>query len=230
MTRKDRKLTKWHQDQVVKLDWVAGAVAKYYFHKKSLGNATSFEDLKQIAYRGICAAVYDWKENAGKSISSYAYDRAKAYIGHYMRDKSRLIKVPRKVQRLYYLYLELKNINPLKSDLIIAEELGVTLDELIDAKKVSVSMPTEFFPETMEEKLNVIENNNLKQLNPRLNYALNLISKSFNDKDLGLYFKYIKGEVKNKKDVNKIEDLIIEAKSKILFNGFKQEDLDDLIS
>lgn len=225
--KKVRKLNDWHRKEVEKLDWVAGTLAKIQNANKNLGNATSYEDLKQIAYRGICAAVYDWKEGGGKSVSSYAYDRAFAYIGHYMRDKSRLIKVPRKTQKLYYSYVEIKEKNPGITDEAIADVLGCNLMELISVKRVGISTPFELFSETLETDMEAdiayvsLNDNSLKMA------GIRYMAETLTDKEMDKLFKLIRGELKNKKEVIEYTVLLVKIKEDLKNLGVTLDDFID---
>lgn len=222
-----RKLNDWHRSQILTMDWIAKTTARIA-SSKNLGNATSYEDLKQIAYRGICAAVYDWKETGGKSITSYAYDRAYAYIGHHMMNKSRLIKVPRKIQKLYYSYVEIKEKNPDITDEKIADILNCDVLELISAKRVSLSTPFELFSETLETDMEVdteylsLNDNNCKMK------GIKYIAETLDDKEMEKLFKYIKGNLKNKKEIEKYGALLVKIKEDlnklgVSFNDFIDE-------
>lgn len=223
MKRKIRKLNAWHKEQVVKLDWVAGALARSESLKKNLGNATDYDDLKQVALWGVCAAVYDWTPDGGKAISSYAWDRAFAYIGHYMRDKSRMIKIPRKVQKLYYNWCDLKNKNPN----IEEEEILVTLEcsqkELQEAKRVGVSTPFQLFSETLQPEMEEYKDeDNFDKLQ-----AMKFLASKLSDDELELCLKYFDGTLKKKSDIEKAANIAISVKIDLENYGFTIDKLDD---
>jgi DNA-directed RNA polymerase specialized sigma subunit len=226
MRKKERRLSSWHRSQVVELDWVAGTLARKEYKKKSLGNATDFDDLKQVALWGVCAAVYDWNPEGGKSISSYAWDRAFAYLGHYMRDKSRMIKIPRKIQKLYYNWCSLKQENPGIKESEILEILKCTSEELQEAKKVGVSTPTELFAET----LNIEENNTLKH-EPKYDQksqAMEFIAQILPDSELQLCLKYFKGSLKKWTDIEKAQEISARIKENLFNLGFKDSSFLDI--
>lgn len=222
-----RRLNDWHREQIEQLHWIAGSLARIQSNSKNLGNATSYEDLKQVAYRGICAAVYDWDENGGKSISSYAYDRAFAYIGHYMRDKSRLIKIPRKTQKLYYNYVEIKEKNPDMSDDDIAQELECNILDLISAKRVSTSTPFELFSETLETDMEEntvyvsVDDNSTKMI------AMKYIADKLTDKQMEKMFKFINGELKNGKEIREYALILDRIKEDLDKSGVTLNDFFD---
>ena len=224
MKKRKRKLDFNHQKEVEKLAWVAGTLARREANNKNLGNATHYEDLYQVASWGICAAVYDWSPDGGKAISSYAWDRAFAYIGHYMRDKSRIIKIPRKIQKLYYKWCELTK-HPQMTLKEILEELNCTIEELEEAKKVGVSTPFQLFPETLKPEQEYYEDaededNDIKRV------VLNHLSQVLSDEELDLCLRYFNNELKKKNDKERAVELITSLKETLISEyGFTLEHL-----
>lgn len=223
MKKRERKLNNWHKTQVKELEWVAGTLARRISNKKHLGNATEYDDLKQVAFWGICAAVYDWNPNGGKAISSYAWDRAFAYIGHYMRDRSRIIKIPRDVQKLYYNYCELKKDPNIKLHHILTK-LECTKSELEEAIKVGVSTPFQLFSETLTP---VIDFENKKDLSDTMLNALNYVAYALNDAQMELCMKYLRGEVKKQSDKDRVQEIMYNLRDKLESMGFTADNLNE---
>lgn len=205
MRRINRRLTEEHRKQVESLEWVAEVLAKREFENKHVGNATDLEDLKQVAMWGICAAVYDWLPNGGKAIHSYAWDRAKAYIGHYMRDKSRIIKIPRAIQKVYYGYIELSK-NPDKPINDILFELECTEEQLEEAKGVSLSTPFQLFSETLNPEFETTDDDLYKD-SYKLK-ALAIVAKNLTDSEMNICLNYFNGKLKKASDQRLAEELI----------------------
>jgi DNA-directed RNA polymerase specialized sigma subunit len=224
MKKKKRNLTDWHRQQVIDLDWVAGTLASRETKNKHLGNATEFDDLKQVALWGVCAAVYDWKPNGGKSISSYAWDRAFAYIGHYMRDKSRIIKIPRKIQKLYYNWCELIGKEPGLSQEEILIKLECTEKELEQAKRVGVSTPFQLFSETLQPEMDVITEE-ITATSTNMSDALLYLSQRVTEKEMELFKKHTKGELKKQSDKQRAVKLLKVLRDELLLRGFDPEEI-----
>lgn len=220
-----RKLTPEHRKEVEKLHWVANTLARKQSNSKHLGNATSYEDLRQIAYRGICAAVYDWDPNGGKSISSYAYDRAFSYIGHYMGDKSRLIKVPRKMQKLYYKYVEIKETDSDLTDVEIAKILNCELQELANVQKVSTSTPFPLYTDTLEVDMeNDLQYKDMQYTSLKTK-AIKYLAEQLTDKQMSKLFKLLDNALKNKKEIKEYTALLDKIREDLSQMGINVDDL-----
>lgn len=100
--KRDFKLNKEQQKLVVSVMSYAAGLAKRY--KSTPMGSADLDDLTQIALLGFCAAAKDFDETRGVKFSSYAWNRGQAYIQHFLRDKSRTIKVPRQLTLDYYKY------------------------------------------------------------------------------------------------------------------------------
>lgn len=212
MKRKIRKLTKEHHQQITQLEWVAATLAKREINNKHVGNATDYEDLFQVALYGVCAAVYDWSPTGGKAIHSYAWDRARAYIGHYMRDKSRLIKVPRSIQKTYYSYSEIKNKDPHVKESELLERLKCSVEELQEAKRVSLSTPFQLYSETLIPETDILDE---REFNESKELALEYIA-TLTDEELKLCFKYLRGQIKTERQKIRAANLIEQIKQDLI--------------
>ena len=205
MRRIVRYLTDEHREQVKKLEWVADFLSKKEYENKHVGNATDIDDLKQVAFWGICAAVYDWKPNGGKAIHSYAWDRAQAYIGHYMRDKSRLIKIPRAIQKVYYGYVDYTSKNPDKPIEDILFKLECTEDQLYEAKKVGVSTPFQLYSETLHPEVEKYDDPNKFSIKLK---ALAIVADHLSDTDMNLCLNFFDGKLRKASDQQRAQRLI----------------------
>jgi len=106
------------------------------------------EDVIQVAWHAVCVAVYDYDPTRNTKLSTYAWQRATAYIGHFYRDKTRAIRVPRTEQTLYYKIVEHASKNMLKED--ICDLLNITPERYDHAMKVGVMEPGPLFDDTHE--------------------------------------------------------------------------------
>lgn len=61
-----------------------------------------FEDLLQVAYLGLIAAVEGFDPSLGYQFSSYAVPRIEGKIKQYLRDKASTIRIPQPLQELQY--------------------------------------------------------------------------------------------------------------------------------
>ena len=229
--RKLRKLTQKQKEEVEGLRWVAATLASKELQKKFIGNVATLEDLTQVAMLGVSCAVYDWNEKGGKSVSSYAWDRARAYIGHYMRDKSRVIKVPRTVQTLYYNYCDIKysshadivqeaETRGISAITLYCELLKCTQQQLVDAMRVGYSTPFDFYGESCVD----IDGENSQYTENQLD-TLKLVSELLSDSDMRLCSQYYGGKKLSLKKREKAEALIGLIKDTLKTRGMYDTDL-----
>lgn len=99
--RRDRKkkyppLTKRQQKLVEEHAWIAGRLA--HSAKAMTGGFTgcfSRQDLESVAYFALCVAATRFDEDLGWKFSTFAWNTARGYIQHALRDYSRMVRVPR---------------------------------------------------------------------------------------------------------------------------------------
>ena len=109
----------------------AGLVRKVA-HRISHQCAEPYEDLEQIGYFGLIRAIERFDPSQGCAFSSFAIPYIRGEMLHFLRDKSSIVKVPRRWQELY------NEGEKLRKDLVV--QLGRTPkdSEIAQALKVSV--------------------------------------------------------------------------------------------
>ncbi len=99
--RKDRRrkhppLTKAQQKLVEEHRWIAGRLA--HSAKCLTGGHTGCftrDDLESVALFALCVAASRYDPTLGWKFSTYAWNTARGYIQHALRDFSRMVRVPR---------------------------------------------------------------------------------------------------------------------------------------
>jgi len=119
LTRSQQKLVEEHL-------WIAGRLA--YSAKSLTGGFTGCytkEDLESVALFALCVAATRYNPALGWKFSTFAWNTARGWIQHALRDYSRMVKIPRWIGgiREEVRELSMKGLNYEE----IAEELG--LDE-----------------------------------------------------------------------------------------------------
>lgn len=100
-SRKDRKrkyppLTKEQQALVAEHRWIAGRLA--HSARAMTGGHTGCytkEDLESVAMFALCVAATRYNSSLGWKFSTYAWNTARGWIQHALRDFSRMVRVPR---------------------------------------------------------------------------------------------------------------------------------------
>jgi DNA-directed RNA polymerase specialized sigma subunit len=100
MTRRRYKkypeLTKEQQALVAEHKWIAGRLA--YGAKSLTGGHTGSltrEDLESIANFALCVAATRYRTDMNVKYSTYAWNTARGYLQHALRDYSRMVRTPR---------------------------------------------------------------------------------------------------------------------------------------
>ena len=89
-------LTKEQQKLVEEHRWIAGRLA--YSAKCLTGGQTGTltrEDLESVAFFALCVSATRYKPELGFKYSTYAWNTARGYIQHALRDFSRMVRTPR---------------------------------------------------------------------------------------------------------------------------------------
>jgi RNA polymerase sigma-B factor len=98
-----------------------------------------YEDLEQIGYFGLIRAIERFNPNQGYAFSSFAIPYIRGEILHFLRDRSTILKIPRRWQELYHQgqkarkELTLSLGRPVK-DTDIAKSLKISLQEWQECK------------------------------------------------------------------------------------------------
>jgi DNA-directed RNA polymerase specialized sigma subunit len=90
------ELTKEQQALVAEHKWIAGRLA--YGAKSLTGGHTGSltrEDLESIANFALCVAATRYRADMNVKYSTYAWNTARGYIQHALRDYSRMVRTPR---------------------------------------------------------------------------------------------------------------------------------------
>ena len=94
--KKYPKMTKAQQKLVEEHRWIAGRLA--YSAKAMTGGCTGCftrDDLESVALFALCVAATRYDESLGWKFSTFAWNTARGWIQHALRDFSRLVRVPR---------------------------------------------------------------------------------------------------------------------------------------
>ena len=94
--RKYPALTPEQQSLVEENRWIAGRLA--HSAKCLTGGHTGSltrDDLESIAYFALCVAATRYDADSGVQYSTYAWNTARGYIQHALRDYSRMVRTPR---------------------------------------------------------------------------------------------------------------------------------------
>ena len=90
------KLTEEQQKLVEEHVWIAGRLA--HSAKSLTGGATGCftrDDLESVGYLALCVAAGRYDPSLGWKFSTFAWNTARGWMQHALRDHSRMVRVPR---------------------------------------------------------------------------------------------------------------------------------------
>ena len=128
--KKHPPLTREQQRLVEEHKWIAGRLAysAVCFTGGTTGSLTK-EDLESVAMFALCVAATRYTPDIGVKYSTYAWNTARGYIQHALRDSSRMVRTPR------WIAVYKKKVDVLlkegKSYDEISEMLGLTCDQVM---------------------------------------------------------------------------------------------------
>ncbi len=133
----------YHQNPSIKLrnelvELHTGLVRKMA-HKFSHQCNEPYEDLAQIGYIGLIRAIERFDPSQGFAFSSFAVPYIRGEMLHFLRDRSTLLRIPRRWQELYNEGQKIRkdlamSLGRLPKDAEIAKELQVSLQEWQETK------------------------------------------------------------------------------------------------
>ena len=124
------------------------------------------EDLESVGNFALCAAAQDYNPDnkAGASFETYAWYKVQGYIRHALRDKSRVVKMPRWIPKMRIKVREL--IQQGKTNEEVAKELDVTVEKVEMCERSWHEIPYPLEPETRDWIL--FEHNSSSRDNPEM--------------------------------------------------------------
>jgi DNA-directed RNA polymerase specialized sigma subunit len=197
MSRKRQKtyprLTAEQQKLVAEHSWIAGRLA--YGAKCLTGGYTGSltrEDLESIANFALCVAATRYRPDMNVKYSTYAWNTARGYIQHALRDYSRLVRTPRWVADYKTKVDEL--VAEGKSYKEIADMLGIDESKVLMCEMSSNNYHLSYDsrPEDWDTKEFSYETEEHKAM--LLDSELMSTIRALSEQDLNLVIKLIDGE------------------------------------
>jgi RNA polymerase sigma-B factor len=108
-------------------------------HKFSYQCHEPYEDLEQIGYLGLIRAIERFDPGQGYAFSSFAVPYIRGEMQHFLRDRSTLLKIPRRWQELYHQGQKIRkelalSLGRSPKDSEIAHKLHLSLQEWQEMK------------------------------------------------------------------------------------------------
>lgn len=108
-------------------------------HQFSRQCTEPYEDLEQIGYLGLIRAIERFNPYQGYAFSSFAIPYIRGEILHFLRDRTSVVKIPRRWQELYNQGQKVRkqlasSLGRCPTDTEIAKTLKVSVNEWLDSK------------------------------------------------------------------------------------------------
>jgi len=143
------------RNQLVKLH--TGLVRKMA-HQFSNQCSEPYEDLEQIGYFGLIRAIERFNPSQGYAFSSFAVPYIRGEILHFLRDRTSIVKIPRRWQELYTEGQKIRrelaiSLDRCPTDTEIARKLKVSVQEWRDSKLAAQNRTTLSLDTTVVQQL-----------------------------------------------------------------------------
>lgn len=224
MTRRRHKkypgLTPDQQKLVAEHTWIAGRLA--YGAKCLTGGHTGSltrEDLESVAKFALCVAATRYRPDMNVKYSTYAWNTARGYIQHALRDYSRMVRTPRWIANYRNKVSELANQG--KSYREIAELLGLEESKVLhcelSANNYHVSYDSSPEDWSTPEFVYNFEEHKATLLSPVLVTAIRDLS----DAEMVMLLKYVEEEPMSEEEREYAAEKFFELQA--IAHGFREE-------
>jgi DNA-directed RNA polymerase specialized sigma subunit len=187
-------LTPEQQELVVEHSWIAGRLA--YGAKCLTGGHTGSltrEDLQSVAHFALCVAATRYRPEMNVKYGTYAWNTARGYIQHALRDYSRMVRTPRWIANYRTKVSEL--VAQGKSYEEIADELGIDKFKIMQcemsANNYHVSYDSSPEDWCTQEFVYDFDEHKATLLSPELIAGI----RSLTDAEMTMVIKYVEGAV-----------------------------------
>jgi len=215
-SKKDRRkkhppLSKEQQKLVEDHRWIAGRLA--HSAKCLTGGHTGCytkEDLESVAFFALCVAASRYDPTLGWKFSTYAWNTARGYIQHSLRDFSRMVRVPRWIGGVRDEVREL--VKQGLSFEEIAEELGMDENQVIMCEESwrEIHSSYDHTPDEGRPKEFVYEVDEIKSL---IGNDIIMEVGDLSDADIQLLLLHVEGELESEEEKDRAQMLLEELKS-----------------
>jgi DNA-directed RNA polymerase specialized sigma subunit len=210
-SKKDRRkkhppLSKEQQKLVEEHRWIAGRLA--HSAKCLTGGHTGCftrEDLESVAYFALCVAASRYDPSLGWKFSTYAWNTARGYIQHSLRDFSRMVRVPRWVGGVRDDVRELGKQGLTYEE--IAEELGMEESQVLMCEESwkEIHSSYDYTPDDSRPREFTYEIDEVKtMIGVEVFHEVGDLS----DADIELLLLHVEGELETDEDKNRAESML----------------------
>ena len=214
--RKDRRrkyppLTKEQQKLVRDHQWVAGRLA--HSARSMTGGHTGCytkEDLESVAMLALCVAATRYDPSLGWKFSTYAWNTARGWIQHALRDFSRMVRIPRWVGGVRKDVKEMIKQGASYDE--VEDELGLDYNQVLMCEESwqEIHSSFDYTPDEARPREFTYEIDEVKtMLGPRVFELVGDLS----DADIELLLLHVEGALESEEEKDKANKLLARLRS-----------------
>jgi len=220
--KKDRKkkyppLTKAQQKLVEEHRWIAGRLA-HSARSMTGGHTGCFtrDDLESVAFFALCVAATRYDPSLGWKFSTFAWNTARGYIQHALRDHSRMVRIPRWIVPIR------EDVKKMLADGAtyeeVCEELGLTEQQVLMCEQSwqEIHSSYDHTPDEWRPREFVYEIDEAKTI---VGKEVMIALGDLPDSDLNLLLSHVEGELEDPSELKRAEELLEFLRSLIKKNG-----------
>ena len=222
--RKDRRkkyppLTKEQQALVAEHRWIAGRLA--HSARSMTGGHTGCytkEDLESVAMFALCVAATRYDPSLGWKFSTYAWNTARGWIQHALRDFSRMVRIPRWIGGVRADVKQMLAQGSSYED--VEDELGLDHSQVLMCEESWQEIHTSYdhTPDEHRPREFTYEIDEVKaMLGPRIFEQVG----DMQDSDIEILLLHVEGELETEEEKNRAELLLEELRSAVERNEYK---------
>lgn len=220
--KKDRKkkyppLTKAQQKLVEEHRWIAGRLA-HSARSMTGGHTGCFtrDDLESVAFFALCVAATRYDPTLGWKFSTFAWNTARGYIQHALRDHSRMVRIPRWIVPIR------EDVKKMLADGAsyeeVCEELGLTEQQVLMCEQSwqEIHSSYDHTPDEWRPREFVYEIDEAKTI---VGKEVMIALGDLPDTDLNLLLSHVEGELEDPSELRRAEELLEFLRSLVKKNG-----------
>jgi DNA-directed RNA polymerase specialized sigma subunit len=210
-------LSKEQQKLVEDHLWIAGKLTySASLHTRGFTGCFTKEDLEGIARFALCVAATRYKPELGWKFSTYAWNTARGYIQHALRDHSRIVRVPRPVMAMRESIKERVAKGMPYSE--IARDLGLTQEQIF--------LCEQSWKEIHKSYDHYSEDSRQPEFTYEIDLVKDLIGKdllfelgSLSDSEINFLLSYFDNKITNPEEIKRAEEKIEALREQIKASG-----------
>lgn len=170
----------------------------------------SRDDLESVAYFALCVAATRYDVSLGWKFSTFAWNTARGYIQHALRDHSRMVRVPRWIPAVRAEVRRMLQDGATYDE--VAEELGLSQQQVLMCEESwhEIHSSYDHTPDDWRPREFIYELDEVKTL---VGQEVLAALGDLPDGDLNLLLAHVEGDLESEEDRNKAEELMSMLKS-----------------